>query len=54
MEEGFNINFVNTIYGFDQKLDNSFSTRIGHSTSIKNLYLLDAWTKPGHGYGSVL
>ncbi len=47
-------NYRGAIYGFDQTLDNSGSTRLEHSTPIKNLYLSGAWTKPGHGYGGVL
>lgn len=47
-------NYRGAIYGFDQTLDNSGNTRLGHSTPVKNLYLSGAWTKPGHGYGGVL
>ena len=47
-------NYRGAIYGFDQTLDNSGNTRLGHSTPIKNLYLSGAWTKPGHGYGGVI
>jgi all-trans-retinol 13,14-reductase len=42
------------IYGWDQTLDNSGSTRLPHKTPVKNLYLAGAWTRPGHGYGGVL
>ncbi len=47
-------NYRGAVYGFDQTLDNSGNTRLGHSTPVKNLYLSGAWTKPGHGYGAVL
>ena len=47
-------NYKGAIYGFDQTVDNSGSTRLGHSTPVKNLYLSGAWTKPGHGYGGVI
>jgi len=47
-------NYKGAIYGFDQTLDNSGNTRLGHSTPVKNLYLSGAWTKPGHGYGGVI
>jgi len=42
------------VYGWDQTVDNSGRNRLGHKTPIKNLYLSGAWTRPGHGYGSVL
>jgi prolycopene isomerase len=42
------------IYGWDQTVNNSGSTRVGHATSIKNLYLAGAWSRPGHGYGAVI
>ncbi len=42
------------IYGWDQTVSNSGSTRIGHATPIRNLYLAGAWSRPGHGYGAVI
>ena len=42
------------VYGWDQTVNNSGSTRIGHSTPVKNLYLAGAWSRPGHGYGAVI
>ncbi len=42
------------IYGWDQTVSNSGSTRVGHSTPIRNLYLAGAWSRPGHGYGAVI
>jgi phytoene dehydrogenase-like protein len=42
------------IYGWDQTPNNSGSTRVGHGTPIKNLYLAGAWSRPGHGYGAVI
>ena len=42
------------IYGWDQTVNNSGSTRIGHATPIRNLYLAGAWSRPGHGYGAVI
>jgi prolycopene isomerase len=42
------------VYGWDQTVNNSGSTRVGHGTPIKNLYLAGAWSKPGHGYGAVI
>jgi len=42
------------IYGWDQTVNNSGSTRVGHGTPIQNLYLVGAWSKPGHGYGAVI
>ena len=47
-------NYRGAIYGFDQTLDNSGNTRLGHSTPVKNLYLSGAWAAPGHGYGGVI
>ncbi len=42
------------IYGWDQTVNNSGNTRVGHSTPVKNLYLAGAWARPGHGYGAVI
>lgn len=42
------------IYGWDQTVNNSGSTRVGHATPITNLYLAGAWSRPGHGYGAVI
>ena len=42
------------IYGWNQTVNNSGSTRVGHSTPIKNLFLAGAWSRPGHGYGAVI
>jgi phytoene dehydrogenase-like protein len=42
------------IYGWDQTLNNSGNSRVGHSTPVKNLYLAGAWSRPGHGYGAVI
>ncbi|MEJ2068975.1 MAG: NAD(P)/FAD-dependent oxidoreductase [Syntrophobacterales bacterium] len=42
------------IYGWDQTVNNSGSTRVGHTTPIENLYLAGAWSRPGHGYGAVI
>ncbi len=47
-------NYRGAIYGWDQTLDNSGQSRLGHKTPIKNLYLAGAWTRPGHGYSAVL
>jgi len=47
-------NYRGAIYGFDQTLDNSGPSRLGHETPVKNLYLAGAWTQPGHGYSAVL
>ena len=47
-------NYRGAAYGWDQTLDNSSRSRLGHSTPIKNLYLAGAWTRPGHGYGAVI
>ena len=47
-------NYHGAIYGLDQTVDNSGSSRLGHDTPIANLYLAGAWTRPGHGYGTVL
>jgi prolycopene isomerase len=33
---------------------NSGSTRVGHATPVKNLYLAGAWSRPGHGYSAVI
>ncbi len=41
-------------YGWDQTVNNSGGTRVGHSTPIKNLYIAGAWSRPGHGYGAVI
>jgi all-trans-retinol 13,14-reductase len=42
------------IYGWDQTVSNSGNRRVGHATTVKNLYLAGAWSEPGHGYGAVL
>lgn len=47
-------NYRGAIYGWDQTVDNSGATRVGHATPVKNLYLAGAWSTPGHGYGGVL
>ena len=47
-------NYRGAAYGWDQTLDNSGQSRLGHSTPIENLYLAGAWTRPGHGYGAVI
>ncbi len=47
-------NYRGAIYGWDQTLNNSGNSRVGHKTPIKNLYLAGAWSKPGHGYGAVI
>lgn len=47
-------NYRGAIYGWDQTLNNTGRTRVGHKTPIKNLYLAGAWSTPGHGYGAVL
>lgn len=47
-------NYRGAIYGWDQTVNNSGSTRVGHATPIKNLYLAGAWSRPGHGYGAVI
>jgi all-trans-retinol 13,14-reductase len=47
-------NYRGAVYGWDQTLNNSGNSRVGHKTPIKNLYLAGAWTKPGHGYSAVI
>jgi len=47
-------NYRGAIYGWDQTLNNSGNSRVSHKTPIKNLYLVGAWSKPGHGYGAVI
>ncbi len=47
-------NYRGAIYGWDQTVDNSGTSRLPHKTPVKNLYLAGAWTSPGHGYGGVL
>jgi all-trans-retinol 13,14-reductase len=42
------------IYGWDQTLNNSGNSRVGHTTPVKNLYMAGAWSNPGHGYGAVI
>ncbi len=42
------------IYGWDQTVNNSGNTRVGHTTPVKNLFLAGAWSRPGHGYGAVI
>jgi phytoene dehydrogenase-like protein len=42
------------VYGWDQTVNNSGATRVGHATPVKNLYLAGAWSRMGHGYGSVI
>jgi phytoene dehydrogenase-like protein len=47
-------NYRGAIYGWDQTLNNSGTRRVGHATPVENLYLVGAWSRPGHGYGGVL
>ena len=47
-------NHRGAIYGWDQTPENSGARRVGHATTVKNLYLAGAWTRPGHGYGGVI
>ena len=47
-------NHRGAIYGWDQTVQNSGATRLGHATPIGNLYLAGAWTRPGHGYSAVI
>jgi all-trans-retinol 13,14-reductase len=47
-------NYRGAVYGWDQTLNNTGRTRVGHKTPIKNLYLAGAWSTPGHGYGAVI
>jgi len=42
------------IYGWDQTVNNSGGSRVGHATPIRNLYLAGAWSRPGHGYAAVI
>ena len=42
------------IYGWDQTVNNSGPTRVGHATPVERLYLAGAWSRPGHGYGAVI
>jgi phytoene dehydrogenase-like protein len=47
-------NYRGAIYGWDQTPDNSGNRRVSQETTVKNLYLAGAWTRPGHGYGAVI
>lgn len=47
-------NYRGAIYGWDQTVNNSGNSRIGHRTPIQNLYLAGAWSRPGHGYPAVI
>ncbi len=47
-------NYRGAIYGWNQTIDNSGLSRLPHTTPIKNLYLVGAWTQPGHGYSAVI
>lgn len=42
------------IYGWDQTVNNSGGSRVGHATPIRNLYMAGAWSRPGHGYAAVI
>ncbi len=42
------------IYGWDQTVNNSGNTRVGHATPVRNLFLAGAWSRMGHGYGAVI
>jgi phytoene dehydrogenase-like protein len=47
-------NYRGAMYGWDQTMSNSGSTRVPHSTPVKNLFLSGAWSNPGHGYTAVI
>ncbi len=47
------VTFIN-MHGWDQTVNNSGNTRVGHNTPVKNLYMAGAWSRPGHGYGAVI
>lgn len=47
-------NYRGAVYGWDQTVNNSGNSRVGHRTPIRNLYLTGAWSRPGHGYSAVI
>ncbi len=42
------------MHGWDQTVNNSGNTRVGHTTPVINLYMAGACSRPGHGYGAVI
>lgn len=47
-------NWAGAIYGAAQTPDQSGTRRLPHTTPVKHLYLVGAWSQPGGGYSGVL
>lgn len=47
-------NYRGAVYGAAQTVDQALHRRMSQITPVKGLYLVGAWTRPGHGYSSVI
>ena len=52
--EGYTLNPLGTIFGWDHTIDQSLDYRLQNQTPIENLYLAGAWTFPGAGQSAVI
>ena len=52
--EGYTLNPLGTIFGWDHTLDQSLEKRLENQTPIDNLYLAGAWAFPGAGQSAVI
>jgi len=52
--EGYTLNPLGTIFGWDHTIDQSLEKRLENQTPIDNLYLAGAWAFPGAGQSAVI
>ncbi len=52
--EGYTLNPLGTIFGWDHTIDQSLEKRLENQTPIENLYLAGAWAFPGAGQSAVI
>ncbi len=46
-------NSQGAIYGYEQSLENPYTTRLDNKSPLKGLYFASAWTSPGGGYSAL-